>query len=266
MEHFGILRQQIWTFLHFPFHMALVLLMEGTNQLVSWRHITEYMYNVFGSIFDIFGEIAYTGEFPAQSVIVDAFNLTMTAVLNNTFFSFTDDELNYIHDGYDILAGTNGTSITYASPEYITTMKDVFIHLLQIVFTGYSFEPPEIEEGADAAEIYDKFFGVFNLIFVYFFVSAGVVLMSFGVLTWVTLKEKGNGSRSRYIGITANLLLGLALALLSIMETTSAAGSFGISVWTLPLLVFILFIALLLNHTPWGVTLPKKLRFTSRQT
>ena len=246
--------------------MALVLLMEGTNQLVSWRHITEYMYNVFGSIFDIFGEIAYTGEFPAQSVIVGAFNLTMTAVLNNTFFSFTDDELNYIHDGYDILAGTNGTSITYASPEYITTMKDVFIHLLQIVFTGYSFEPPEIEEGADAAEIYDKFFGVFNLIFVYFFVSAGVVLMSFGVLTWVTLKEKGNGSRSRYIGITANLLLGLALALLSIMETTSAAGSFGISVWTLPLLVFILFIALLLNHTPWGVTLPKKLRFTSRQT
>ena len=266
MEHFGILRQQIWTFLHFPFHMALVLLMEGTNQLVSWRHITEYTYNVFGPILAVFGSIENTGKFPAQSVMVDAYDVAMTAVFNSTFFSFNDDQLNYIYDGYDILAGENGTSITYGSPEYVSTMKDVLIHLLQIVFTGYNFEPPEIEDGADPSEIYNKYFGVFNLIFVYFFISAGVVLMSFGVLTWVTLKEKGNGSRSRYIGIIANLLLGLALALLSIMETTSAAGNFGTSVWTLPLLVFILFIALLLNHTPWGVKLPKKLRFTSRQT
>ena len=265
MEHFGILRQQIWTFLHFPFHMALVLLMEGTSQLVSWRHITEYTYNVFGTILGIFGAIDSSGEFPAQSVIVDAYNFTMTAVLNNTFFSVTDDEFNRILRGFEVLRGKNGTNITYGSPEYKATMKDVLIDVLQLVFTGYGFEPPEIAEGADSTEIYNKYFGVFNLIFVYFFVSAGIVLISLGILTWVTLKKKDSSTRSRYIGIIANLVLGLALALLSIMETTPAAGSFGTSVWTLPLLVFILFIALLLNHTPWVVTLPKKLRFTARR-
>jgi hypothetical protein len=35
LENFGTIRQQIWTFLHFPFHTALVLLMEGTNQFIS---------------------------------------------------------------------------------------------------------------------------------------------------------------------------------------------------------------------------------------
>lgn len=266
MEHFGTLRQQIWTFLHFPFHMALVLLMEGTNQLISWRHITEYTYHVFGTLLGILDAINSSEKFPAQSVIVDAFNFSMTTVLNNTFFAVTDDEFNSILDGYTILAGENGTNITYGSPEYTMTMREVLIDLLEIVFTGYGFEPPAIEAGALPSEIYDKYYGVFNLIFVYFFVSAGIVLISLGVLTWITLKEKSSRSRCRYIGIIANVLFGLALALLSIMETTSAAGNLGISVWTLPLLVFILFIALLLNHTPWGVKLPKKLQFTSRRT
>jgi predicted phage tail protein len=30
----GFIRREIWVFLHFPFHLALVLLMEGVTQLV----------------------------------------------------------------------------------------------------------------------------------------------------------------------------------------------------------------------------------------
>jgi hypothetical protein len=274
MEHFGILRQQIWTFLHFPFHMALVLLMEGTNQLVSWRHITEYMFKVFGPIFAVLEGIQSSGSFPPQSVIVDAFNVSGTAVLNNLFFSFTDQQVDKILHGFGIISSQNGTNITdgtittYGTPGYEQVVLNVFIELLQIVFSGYEFEPPELEDDASPQEIYNKYFGVFNLIFVYFFVCAGIVLISFGVLTWVTLKEKEKSHRSRYIGIIANVVLGVAVALLSIMETTSAAGNLGVSAWTLPLLVIVLFVALLLNHTPWGMKLPhvasQKLRFTSR--
>jgi hypothetical protein len=34
--HFGSIRQQIWAGLHFPFHLMLVLFLEGTAQWVIW--------------------------------------------------------------------------------------------------------------------------------------------------------------------------------------------------------------------------------------
>lgn len=36
-EHFGTIRQQIWSFLHFPLHVALVLAVEGVAQSITWR-------------------------------------------------------------------------------------------------------------------------------------------------------------------------------------------------------------------------------------
>jgi hypothetical protein len=40
-HHFGTLREQIWSFLHFPFHVALVLCLAGMAQFVIWQKITE---------------------------------------------------------------------------------------------------------------------------------------------------------------------------------------------------------------------------------
>src|SRR6266542_3587648 len=42
-QHFGSIRQQIWAFLHFPFHLSLVLFMEGTAQFIIWRKLTEIL-------------------------------------------------------------------------------------------------------------------------------------------------------------------------------------------------------------------------------
>jgi hypothetical protein len=39
--HFGSIRQPIWAFLHFPFHLALVLFMEGLAEFVIWHKMVE---------------------------------------------------------------------------------------------------------------------------------------------------------------------------------------------------------------------------------
>lgn len=57
-------------------------------------------------------------------------------------------------------------------------------------------------------------------------------------------------ARHRWVGIIANLTFGMALILLSIMVTTDASENLGESPWTLPLLCFVLLIALVLNHIP----------------
>jgi hypothetical protein len=40
-HHFGSFRQQLWSFLHFPFHVALVLCLSGMAQFVIWQKIME---------------------------------------------------------------------------------------------------------------------------------------------------------------------------------------------------------------------------------
>lgn len=40
-SQFGVLREEIWAFLHFPFHLALVFLVEGTSQFIIWRKVVE---------------------------------------------------------------------------------------------------------------------------------------------------------------------------------------------------------------------------------
>ena len=36
-EHFGSIRQQVWSFLHFPLHIVLVLVLQGVSLLIIWR-------------------------------------------------------------------------------------------------------------------------------------------------------------------------------------------------------------------------------------
>jgi len=40
-EHFGSIRQQVWSFLHFPLHIVLVLVLQGISLLIIWRQAVE---------------------------------------------------------------------------------------------------------------------------------------------------------------------------------------------------------------------------------
>ena len=40
-DHFGTIKQQIWSFLHFPLHVVLVLVLQGVSLLIIWRQAVE---------------------------------------------------------------------------------------------------------------------------------------------------------------------------------------------------------------------------------
>jgi hypothetical protein len=40
-EHFGSIKQQAWSFLHFPLHTVLVLVLQGVSLLIIWRQAVE---------------------------------------------------------------------------------------------------------------------------------------------------------------------------------------------------------------------------------
>jgi hypothetical protein len=38
-QHYGTIRQQLWSVLHFPLHIAIVLVVEGSQQIVQAHHV-----------------------------------------------------------------------------------------------------------------------------------------------------------------------------------------------------------------------------------
>lgn len=45
-SHFGSIRQQIWSFLHFPLHVVLVLVLQGISLLIIWRQAVESLHDL----------------------------------------------------------------------------------------------------------------------------------------------------------------------------------------------------------------------------
>ncbi|RFU25789.1 hypothetical protein B7463_g10553, partial [Scytalidium lignicola] len=244
MEQFGAVRQQIWAFLHFPFHMALVLLMEGINQFVIWRHIIEALNRIFGPI----------DSLPDDGTTVSQyFNL-----LNQTAYDTLEvywpqnndtgivDEILTSLDNLNPASNATGN----ISPDMaVESAETVVLELFKIVLEDFGFEAPGDVEGLDPLGQISAYYEVFTLVFGYFFTCAGIVLIGIAILSWLSMtKEKRIWQY--YIGIGGNFVLGVVTCLLSTMLLTAAADNLGESPWTLPLLVFILVIALLLNHVP----------------
>jgi hypothetical protein len=228
--------------------MALVLLMEGTNQFVSWRHVIEYINLNFDPPLNLL-----TDSNSTLDDLYNTWNVTIETVVSNANLPLTQDAYNAIIEQYGFL---NPASTNVTADQYGNATQSLLIDLLEIVFDGYGFKPPETEAvNQTYIEIFNSYFGVFDLIFAYFFISAGIVLISLGVLAWISLlKQKGHNSKLRYVGIISNIVFGIGLALVSTLVLNfTDADNLGESVWTLPILVFVLFITLILNHVPFGV-------------
>lgn len=235
------MRQQIWTFLHFPFHMALVLLMEGINQFVSWRHIIEFMN-------DTLTPLATVVEGTTKEEYISMWNATINNIIFETKLPVTEAAYQAITTEFAKITDPN-----ISVDEADNVLTTVLVELLKIVFDGYGFEPPAGNaESTNALEIINAYIAVFNLVFGYFFISAGLVLIFLAVLSWLSHSKGMHESRTHMVGIVSKFVLGTALVLCSTMVLTEAADNLGSSPWTLPFLFFILAIALILNHVPWG--------------
>lgn len=223
--------------------MALVLLMEGTNQFVSWRHVIEYTNNILGPI---------SNADPNESadVFFQAVNNTINSVLNNPFLGVTEDT--YLEVTNDFQNITSNPDLT--DDQATELASTIIVDLLKLIFNGYGFEPPESgeTESTDIDTVFNAYYSVFELVFGYFFISAGLVLMFLGVLSWLSHSKGLHESRSHLGGIISKFVIGLGLVLCSIMVLTQSADNLGESAWTLPLLFFLLAIALILNHIPWS--------------
>lgn len=159
MEYFGAIRQQLWAFLHFPFHLALVLLMEGINQFVIWRHVVEQLDAVFGPLNNVVNDLAAT---PQQ--VFDVLNQTVSDTFS--IFQLPRNEnaiMAEISQSLDLFNPALNTNVT---EEKLTEAADtIILELFKVIVEDYGFGAPGDLTGMSFVDQINAYFGVFQLIF-----------------------------------------------------------------------------------------------------
>ena len=238
-ERVGTIRQQIWTMVHFPFHVCVILVVEGQRQLSTWRKVLDLVGPYFN---DLIADFAL----PLQA----STTLRVNETFSNLYEQFYDSEIpkpdiaQWLAD-INVVAVNNGTG----TEEARATAEEA---LYQIISSGFSYiaqnfgteVPKEAKKTGDKVDELNAIYNIFTTVYLYFFIGAGLTLILLASLFWLGKRRK---SRGEYLSIGLRVLVGLGLALLSAMyvslDDDPSKGQdryvnyFG-SAWMLPTVVF----------------------------
>ena len=231
-ERVGTIRQQIWTMVHFPFHVCVILVVEGQRQLSTWRKVLDLTRPYTAALF------------AANST------LQVNETFNSLYEQFYDSEIpkpeitQWLAD-YDAVTQSNGTATEEASNAAVDAVVQIFSSGISYIAQNFGTEvPKEAKKTGDKAEELDAIFNVFTTVYLYFFIGAGLALILLASLFWLGKRRK---SRGEFLSIGLRILVGLGLALLSAMYVSLDQEEskrqdrfthyFG-SAWMLPTVVF----------------------------
>ncbi|OAQ79461.1 low temperature requirement A [Purpureocillium lilacinum] len=257
-HHFGSIRQQIWSFLHFPFHAALVLCVSGMAQFVTWQKIAEVLQNFSSEmnnrVEDVIDRI--TSNDSAEAV-TDRFISEVQLAINHTFTAYPPEDAFETNETIKELVETLKEklldSISSATPN-LDDVEHAIVEITSKVFTSimskYGLEAPE--ESAEGAE---DFYGDLNarihaaiLFFEYFFIAAGFSLIILGILGLVNVRKYTLGSWLRF---ATHFLFGTGLCLVCLLATrpdNDWASALAGTAWPLPMVALVLLIVISVHH------------------
>lgn len=153
-KHFGSIRQQIWAFLHFPFHLALVLFMEGTAQFIIWQKLVEVIGIVSGSFGEAISEYVASGT--QISDLVDGLNVTIQDFMEVYPPTYTQTVIDF----EDVLTGIGSATTDDEINSFLDRLVSVLVNSL---FTTYGIVAPE-DKNAVSVDVVDDTEKQFNVI------------------------------------------------------------------------------------------------------
>lgn len=246
-KRFGTIRQQFWALAHFPFHISLVLLMEGTARFITWRNAIEVVDRLILRFDEIYSSsndtLVLAADFSdfskdlLKSVEADVSKFNVTQYINDLAAESKWDS----DPAYVAVEGIFGTLInaTFKYFKIQASKKDLSTK-------DSAVKPDPLTDLLNALKVYD-------LVFVYFFIAAGLTLILMAVLIALAKKGKCAGD---YAAILLRLVVGCGLAMISIVKASTAAQQkFLYSAWMLPSVLLGLFVVLVLDGI-FGWVLP----------
>lgn len=241
-----------WALIHFPFHLALVLFMEGTSRLITWRNALE----MFDVIYEGWNDIWLASNDTA--ILADGFTQ-----LGDIVLEFSEADLSKFNiTGYltDLTNEADG-----ATEGAAVAAVEILVTLVNALFKFFKIEASKKEVKKEAAEglkvdpltSLQNAIAVYDLVFVYFFVAAGLTLVIMALLMVVSKRKKVLGD---WLGVALRLALGVGISLVAIVKTNfDAKDSFLSSAWMLPCVMLGLLVVVVAEGVlGWVLPAPRK--------
>ncbi|KAF8861148.1 hypothetical protein BDZ45DRAFT_648053 [Acephala macrosclerotiorum] len=270
-SHFGSFREGLWAFLHFPFHLALVLLMEGAAQFILWRKVVE----VVAGVNKLF--LASESTFPSDSTSSPLLSSLFGNTTNQVFNAFPPNEPHTLDQAQSALNMIGNA--TFNTTSQLNAIGTLFAVISDSLFDNFGIDPPSPKgmgaglmematmtsgEMEDPNAVFSRNQDAFRLVFIYFFVSSGLTLLLLNALQSISrpcpasqpgATEKGalRTAMKRYLTPTTILTFIIALGQLAVASIVNTRDGieFAQSVWILPSvgLAFVLVVAL--GYVSW---------------
>jgi len=278
---------QLWAFLHFPLHVAILLTLEGSAKLVLWWNANEafiFLSNNFG---------IYYPTVDNGTQLVRLIQNQLGSIIDR--YPFLDDEIHTADFQSDLtqlgkLGAFNGTSDNdFNAFSIMGLMQDnFFAAICDQLGIEYNQPPPVSSSAASDSQALDlasmKVSAIFQVFYdwlVIFFVAAGCVLLFLALARYVghqnmPIAESPDGiERHRkvagkrpfaWVALALQCSIGVGLALVSLLakwQNRDAFWNFITSAWIIPtvLLAFFLGKAILHQHSK---SLANRLRVSYR--
>ena len=197
---YGVLKQQFWTLLHFPFHLSIVLSMEGLRQLSTLYGLAKYFEKEFATFPPDIAQVTDVMKwFTDHFVYLYNEGSSKTVLKSN---SAIEAEIK------------NLTALSNSGNEddYLFAIMDLESQLLVGIMEYYGMKASKSKDSKDKdANRYDllmKKFKVFDLVFEYYFISFGIIFMIFGIFTFLVRPHRNIYD---FIAVAIRVLVGVSM-------------------------------------------------------
>ncbi|EHK16258.1 uncharacterized protein TRIVIDRAFT_164235, partial [Trichoderma virens Gv29-8] len=268
------LRQMIWTMIHFPFHLALVLFMQGFTQFIQWSKVIDVLNNLSTNwlIFDPDRLAHATSEQVQQNMTKelrtffesyppkysDTGDLITEAVANITDISnsfWPKLAKAFASDDYELPEDKNLDLLSTILEALFTAMDNSVFSTFEIDLEGEALKESREKGGEDgnqsaaqfAAQVDDATWERYNLVFTYGYIAAGACLalmVLLSIVARVTPWKPWPVIRS-----IVYFLLALGMGLVALLNLNEDKLDTYLSTpWLLPTLCIAWTVVLLLTH------------------
>ncbi|KAI0900069.1 hypothetical protein F4806DRAFT_454954 [Annulohypoxylon nitens] len=265
-EHSMSKRHQVWwTALHLPFHIALVLLLEGASQFIIWARIVESANSIINKVLAT-EQKALTGDPTSEEVskklgdlVIPFLNKYQPLDVLETMKS-VNETLEEIADMPDSFWSSDPSPDDSKLQHYLSDLAELTNTMINAIYNAFGFNPPEEQEEMPKTEFWQTQAAVasakrFILVYIYAFACAGIVLL-FLTIMHVISKRKG-WTPFNIFRTAVCISISIILALLTIIAANEEAvlenaknTAFVGSRWMLPTITISYFVVLVLTHLP----------------
>lgn len=236
--YYGRFRQQLWTLLHFPFHLAIVLSVEGLRQLATLRN-----YELMAD--DMMGKFTGPTRPNNRSQMIDQFNNAFALFYNDDYAKTVLKEWPIVTNWTNELETFMYNSVLQdGDREFMEAYNDLYnalvAKLAYYLSEFYGFKFPYRKPG-DSGDRFSGFRQLFDLVFRYFFLSLGVIFIMYGIFAILVRRRL-----DVYDWICVGLRFTPAVVFFAMSEvsSTSALYSSGGGSWPIPQVCVLIFIGM----------------------